>query len=326
MPFRNSRIVIPGLEEAIDRHPLTVPPDTSLLDVLSGMSKSQTPPPMQDIESPSREEPHLQPIRDTRSSGVLVTQGTEVVGIFTERDIVRLTARGRDFEGLKIAEVMTHPVITVPEADLQDVFAALFLFRRYQIRHLVVSNAQGQLAGVISPESIRQVLRPANLLKLRRVSDVMTHAVIQAPTTATVLDLAQRMEEHRVSCVVITKEDAEEHNVPIGIVTERDIVQFQALRLDLETMKAETVMSTPLCLLSPEDSLWTAHQQMQQRQVRRLVVSWNWGRDLGIVTQTSLLRIFDPMEMYGIIETLQRTVQQLEAEKAERLKSEIEGL
>ncbi|HEY5139181.1 MAG TPA: hypothetical protein VIJ25_07695, partial [Methylococcales bacterium] len=71
---------------------------------------------------------------------------------------------------------------------------------------------------------------------------------------------------------------------------------------------------------------WTAHQQMQKRHVRRLVVTWNWGRDLGIVTQTSLLRIFDPMEMYGIIETLQRTVQQLEAEKAERLKSEKEDV
>ncbi len=322
MSFSNSRIVIPGLVEAIDRHPLTVPPDTSLLDVLSGMSQPQTP---VNTESPFNKESHLQPIRDTRSSCVLVTEGTEVVGIFTERDIVRLTAMGRDFEGLKIAEVMTHPVITQPEADLQDVFAALFLFRRYQIRHLVVLNAQGQLVGVISPESIRQVLRPANLLKLRRVAEVMTHEVIQAPTTATVLDLAQRMEKHRVSCIVITKEDAEENKVPIGIVTERDIVQFQALRLDLAAMKAATVMSTPLYLLSPEDSLWTAHQQMQQRYVRRLVVSWNWGRDLGIVTQTSLLRIFDPVEMYGIIETLQRTVQQLEAEKAERL-SETEGL
>jgi CBS domain-containing protein len=323
MPFSDPRIATPGLAEAIDRHPLTVPPDTSLLDVLSCMSQTQSP--LKGIESPSDEESSLQPIQNTRSSFVLITQGTDVAGIFTERDIVRLTARGQDFKGLTIAEVMTHPVITVPEADLQDVFAALFLFRRYQIRHLVVVNAQGQLAGVISPASIRQVLRPANLLKLRRVADVMIHQVIQAPMAAAVLDLAQLMEERRVSCVVITKKDAEEHNVPIGIVTERDLVQFQALRLDLAVTKAETVMSTPLYLLSPEDSLWTAHQQMQQRHVRRLVVSWNWGRDLGIVTQTSLLRIFDPMEMYEIIETLQRTVQQLEAEKAERLKSETEG-
>lgn len=322
MPFSDSRINLLDLEEAIDRHPLTVSPDTFLLDVLTLMSQTQGPVKDIDIESTSDEDSCLQLSRNTRSSYALVVQGTEVVGIFTERDVVRLTAMGRDFEGLKVAEVMTHPVITLPEADLQDVFAALFLFRRYQIRHLVVLNAQGRLAGVTSAESIRQALRPVNLLKLRRVADVMTRPIIQAQTTATVLDLAQQMEEHRVSCVVITQEDAEEHNVPIGIVTERDIVQFHALRLDLAATRAETVMSKPLFLLSPEDSLWTAYQQMQQRHVRRLVVSWNWGRDLGIVTQTSLLRIFDPVEMYAIIEILQRTVQQLEAEKEERLKSE----
>jgi CBS-domain-containing membrane protein len=75
-------------------------------------------------------------------------------------------------------------------------------------------------------------------------------------------------------------------------------------------------MSTPLLLLSPEDSLWTAHQEMQKRRVGRLVVSWNWGQGLGIVTQTSLLRVFDPMEMYGVIENLQQTIQQLQAEQS----------
>ena len=38
----------------------------------------------------------------------------------------------------------------------------------------------------------------------------------------------------------------------------------------------------------------------------------NWGKNLGLVTQTSLLRLFDPMEMYAIIETLQQTVADLE--------------
>lgn len=78
-------------------------------------------------------------------------------------------------------------------------------------------------------------------------------------------------------------------------------------------------MSTPLFLLTPEDSLWKAHQEMQRRHVRRLVVSWNGGKGLGIVTQTSLLKVFDPVEMYEVIETLQRTIKQLEAEKAELL-------
>ena len=225
-----------------------------------------------------------------------------------------------NFEGVKIAEVMTHPVITLNEANFQDIFAALFLFRRYRIRHLPILSEGGQLIGVVSPESIRQVLRPANLLKLRRVLDVMSKQVIHAPMTTSVLRLAQLMAEYRVSCVVITQEDAEGSFRPVGIVTERDIVQFQSLELEIWKIQALDVMSTPLFLLSPEDSLWIAHQEMQRRHVRRLVVSWNWGRGLGIVTQTSLLRVFDPMEMYGVIETLQRSFQELEAEKTKLLK------
>ena len=148
----------------------------------------------------------------------------------------------------------------------------------------------------------------------------MSKQVIQAPMTTSVLRLAQLMAEYRVSCVVITQEDAEGSFRPVGIVTERDIVQFQSLELKISKIQALDVMSTPLFLLSPEDSLWIAHQEMQRRRVRRLVVSWNWGRGLGIVTQTSLLRVFDPMEMYGVIETLQRSFQELEAEKTKLLK------
>jgi hypothetical protein len=64
---------------------------------------------------------------------------------------------------------------------------------------------------------------------------------------------------------------------------------------------------------------------MKKRRVGRLVVSWNWGRGLGIVTQTSLLRVFDPIEMYGVIENLQQTIQQLEVAKTEYLPSSSSG-
>ena len=40
-------------------------------------------------------------------------------------------------------------------------------------------------------------------------------------------------------------------------------------------------------------------------------MSWNWGQNLGIVTKTSLLRVFDPIEMHVVIEILQQTLQQL---------------
>ncbi|CEJ48364.1 CBS domain pair-containing protein [Umezakia ovalisporum] len=323
MQIDGPQIGVPCLEDAIDRQPLVVSPDTALIDVVNLMSQTRgncclLPNFDSTITSDS--------MQGTRSSCVLVMEGTELLGIFTERDIVRLTAVAKDFASVKITDVMAHPVITLSESAFRDIFAALFLFRRYRIRHLVIVNQDKQVVGIVSPESIRQVLRPTNLLKMRRVSEVMTTQVIHASPTTSVLSLAQMMATHQVSCIVITKIDSWNdvlHAIkPVGIVTERDIVQFQSLGLNLAQIDAKTVMSTPLFLLSPEDSLWSAHQEMQRRRVQRLVVSWDWGAKLGIVTQTSLLRIFDPLEMYGVIETLQRTVAELEAKKEQHPREE----
>lgn len=294
----------PPLADAIDRHPLIVPPDMRLIDAISLMQQTAD-----RSHAPSQPLPALQ---GARSSCVLVMQGETLLGIFTERDLVQLTAFGINLHSTPICKVMHHPVLSMSERSLHDVFAALFLFRRHRVRHLAIVNEQ-QLAGVISLDSIRQVLRPTNLLKIRRVSEVMTRQVITALPSTSVVKLTELMATHRISCIVIVQPSDEDDSVqhPVGIITERDIVCFQACGLDLEQTSAQAVMSTPIFVLSPEDSLWMAHQEMERRQVRRLVVVWNWGRNLGIVTQTCILRVFDPIEMHYVIETLQRTIQQL---------------
>lgn len=301
---------LPNLEEAIERQPLTIPPTATLAEAIALFSQSY-----HECSLPEKLELSDPPNTEIRTSCLLVIQERQLLGILTARDVVRLTAQSLNFANTTVADVMTHPLITLTQQTMPDIFAVLFLFRRYRIRHLPIVDDLGHLVGVISHESVRHILRPANLLRLRRVSDVMTPQVISAPLTASVLYLAQLMATHKVSCVVITQPDGNETAQPVGIVTERDMVQFQALQVDLGKTQAQMVMSTPLFLLSPEDTLWTAHQEMQQRRVGRLVVSWNWGRGLGIVTQTSLLRVFDPMEMYGVIEHLQQTIQQLEVDR-----------
>lgn len=303
----------PNLEDAINYNPLVVKPETTLVDVIARMSQMPFSSCTVANGSPSTSEHETHTIRPTCA---LIVQDQEIVGILTERDIVRFAAMGMDCNQVAAADVMAHPVKTLSLEDFKDIFAVMFLFRRYRIRHLPIVDAQNQLIGVAEPGSLRKVLKPANLLKLRRVSEVMSADVIHAPPTCPVLSLAQLMAEHRVSCVVIVEPAPDDGLRPIGIVTERDIVQFQSMQFNLQTITAGEVMSSPLFLLNPGDSLWSAHQEMQQRRVRRLVVSWNWGQDLGIVTQTSLLKVFDPLEMYGIIETLQQTIQQLESEKA----------
>ncbi|TVQ24139.1 MAG: CBS domain-containing protein [Leptolyngbya sp. DLM2.Bin15] len=314
--FDNPLRWFPDLETAIERRPLIVTPDTRLIDVISLISQAHDRCPLWTLSTLDREVAEASS-QEHLAGCALVMQGQVLQGILTERDVVRLTASATDFATVAVASVMTSPVVTIAEESVQDIFAALFLLRRYRIRHLPVVDAAGAVVGVISHASLRRVLRPANLLRFRRVADVMSAQVVQASLATPVFQLAQLMAEHRVSCIVITQIDGEGNSRPVGIITERDIVQFQALQLDLARTPAYELMSTPLFLLSPQDSLWMAQQEMQKRHVGRLVVSWNWGQNMGIVTQTSLLRVFDPMEMYSVIENLQQTIQELKGETPE---------
>ncbi|MBK1987202.1 PAS domain S-box protein [Sphaerospermopsis aphanizomenoides BCCUSP55] len=253
-----------------------------------------------------------------QASCVLVVQNKKLIGIFTERDIVRSTALGLNLEQATLAEVMIQNPVTIKKSKFTNIFVVLNLFRQYKTRHLVVVDEQDDLIGLVTPATVRQLLQAADLLKIRTIGEVMTSQVIKAPSTTSVLELARLMAEYSVSCVVITESDSQ----VIGIVTERDIVQIRSLSLDILEIQAHIVMSTPLFSMSPQQSLWEAHQQMQQRHIRRLVVVSDRNELLGIVTQTNILYSLDPLAMYETVNLLQEKIDQLEAEKVEILQKQ----
>lgn len=339
MQFKDSSNSLVALEAAIDPHPLTVAPETLLVDVITLVSQERIRCKLPSLNFSS----DSMLTHDARASCVLVVDGAQLVGLLSERDFVRFAVEGMNLERVKVGEVMRQRLITLRKSDFRDIFTVLNLFRQHQIRHLPILNNSGQLLGIVMPDTIVQALQASDLFQLRRVAEVMTTEVIHASPTASVLDLAQLMVEHQVSCVVITQEmgllnsDRElEWSIPItpyplqglrvpqslfpvGIVTERDLVQLQSLKLDFLTLQAQMVMSSPLFCLNPQESLWVAHQEMQRQSVRRLVVCGNQGELLGIITQSSLLRALDPIEMYSVIQRLQKEVHQLQTDKVELL-------
>ncbi len=83
---------------------------------------------------------------------VTVCDGPELVGIFTERDLVRLAGEGSQFAEVRISEVMTRRPVTVSPDD--DIVSAARLMGERRIRHLPVVQ-DGFLLGVIG---IRDVM------------------------------------------------------------------------------------------------------------------------------------------------------------------------
>ncbi|MDZ7962160.1 MAG: GAF domain-containing protein [Aulosira sp. DedQUE10] len=314
--FNRTTALTPSeLKSAIVRDPLIVKLDTLVMDAIAQMSGVRA-----ICDATKLDELHL----EAKSSCVLVVEDGHLLGIFTERDVVGLCAQQRSLENLAIREVMIHPVVTLHESDFTDLFFAVNLLQQYRIRHVPILDAQDRVIGLLTNESLRQSSRPIDLLRLRLVFEVMLREVICAGPDSSMLAIAQLMTAHRVSSVMIVQpggSQAAPLQIPVGILTEQDIVQFQALGLNLETCLAQMVMSTPIFAVRPDDSLWVVQQIMEQRLIRRLAVTGEQGEILGIVTQTSLLQAFNPLELYKLAEVLEKKVVQLETEKVQLLET-----
>jgi diguanylate cyclase (GGDEF)-like protein len=131
---------------------------------------------------------------------------------------------------------------------------------------------------------------------------------------------AELMAHHRISCVIILSSHT---NIPIGILTERDMVRFHSNGMDYQQIQAASVMSTPLSTVNTEDSLWSIHQQMIAMGVRRLVVTYGNGELAGIITQTQMLQRIDPTEMYQVMAQMQQTIN-LQTEELRQLNDQLQ--
>ncbi len=79
----------------------------------------------------------------------MVMQEGQMVGMFTERDVLRrVMAERREPQDVRLAEVMTTDVICCePGTEVADASA---IMQRKRIRHLPVCDGQGRLMGLIS--------------------------------------------------------------------------------------------------------------------------------------------------------------------------------
>ena len=78
---------------------------------------------------------------------VAVCEGSRLVGIFTERDVMRAVASEFDAEHHQVGAFMTSDPTTIgPEADIHEGLSSMFAFG---FRHMPVVEG-GQVVGMVS--------------------------------------------------------------------------------------------------------------------------------------------------------------------------------
>ncbi|MEM6926354.1 MAG: CBS domain-containing protein [Myxococcota bacterium] len=134
-----------------------------------------------------------------------------VVGIVTERDLVRLAARyvdpSRTIDQIASTTVVTTPITSTVGECLEQVRERMF-------RHLVVVD-DGRLRGTLA-------LRDLLLADARAaVTTLLPEEVRHATWAATIQDVATIMERHDLDAMPLVDDD----QVPDGIVTVTDLLR-----------------------------------------------------------------------------------------------------
>ena len=139
-------LLVSDFKEAIIREPLIVTPETTVMEAIMEMSKAHS----HCDTSKVIDQQRTKFILNSRSSCVLVVEAEQVVGIMTERDVVRLSVRQQSLEGLMMRQVMVNPVVTIRESQFTDIFSAINLIQQYKIRHLPILDEQDHLVGLVT--------------------------------------------------------------------------------------------------------------------------------------------------------------------------------
>ena len=107
-----------------------------------------------------------------RVGSVLVLEIGRLVGIFTERDVLRrVVGAGLDPKKATVAEVMTSNLITIgPEATVEETMA---IFTTKRCRHLPVIEG-GHLVGTISIGDITRWMADAHKAEAEHLKNYIT--------------------------------------------------------------------------------------------------------------------------------------------------------
>ncbi|TVP59444.1 MAG: PAS domain S-box protein [Nodularia sp. (in: Bacteria)] len=174
MRFNNQLIDLPRLYHATDLCPLTISPDSYVVDAIILMSQERS------INSSPTDSQNVLAYgtadRQTNTC-VLVVEQDKLLGIFTTTDVIRVTARRTNLSQVKMAEVMVQPVVTLTPSHYQDVFTALSILRQHQIHHLPILDQQGQLVGLVTETSLLNTFDPVNTVNIVKSIPQDSHPV-----------------------------------------------------------------------------------------------------------------------------------------------------
>jgi len=123
------------------------------------------------------------------------------------------------------------------------------------------------------------------------IGKICNRETVIARAEDTIVEVAKLMRRHHVGDVVVI-ESGEGGNVPIGILTDRDLVmEILAQDLSPDAVTVRDIMSEEIVTAREEDGIWDTLQRMRIKGVRRVPVVDARGGLVGMLALDDLLEL-----------------------------------
>ena len=131
------------------------------------------------------------------------------------------------------------------------------------------------------------------------IGEICNRDVVIVKSSDTIQEAAKLMRQHHVGDVVVIEERGGVR-VPVGIVTDRDlVVEILATELDPGVITVGDIMERELVTVKESTGIFEAIQYMRSKAVRRLPIVDESGALLGIFSLDDLLELLSE-ELLGI--------------------------
>ncbi len=284
---QNVLVNIPVPLTSIIKQPISIPPNTSILDARDILIRH-------------------------RIGRLVVEYDKKPVGIVTEKDISKSISifSGKPIAKIIIRNIMSKDLVTLqPEASIYD---CANLMQKHGISSIVIKNSKGKLVGVVTKTDLVSTFLIQSTATLP-ISKIMTKKVITVSPNDSIFEVESVLLNNQIRRVVVAK-----NKIPIGIITYRDFIPAKTFDLDREftdpqersdifwntrlnefnvnklsyllTFTAKDIMTSNPFFVSPNDVVYTAAIIMIRHGISGLPVV-RGKKIVGIVTKSDIVKI-----------------------------------
>jgi diguanylate cyclase (GGDEF)-like protein/PAS domain S-box-containing protein len=188
------------------------------------------------------------------------------IGILTERDILHLYNENRDFETTNILEVASKKLIKANE--VRELEYALNLMIDHNIRRIIVVDNDGRYKGCVEQEEIIFEFEFQGCKNSLKIFEILLNesAALSVEHQNTLEIAIKLMRERNLGSILVVKE-----GVPVGILTESDIVKFAKDHIN-KNQKVSEFMRSPVIMVNLKTSMQECISIMREHKIRNLVV------------------------------------------------------